>query len=94
MSAFLTLDGVSKVFRPNLTLGEKIAAKLGSNVEQRPLHAVDNVSLTVAEGETFGLVGESGCGKSTLGVSLPASFRQTPAPCDLAESQSWTEKRR
>ncbi|MBM2620803.1 ATP-binding cassette domain-containing protein [Actinoplanes sp. LDG1-06] len=34
------------------------------------VYAVDGVSLTIAKGETYGLVGESGCGKSTLGRGL------------------------
>ncbi|MST35031.1 ATP-binding cassette domain-containing protein, partial [Acidimicrobiaceae bacterium USS-CC1] len=32
--------------------------------------AVDDVSLTIDEGECVGLVGESGCGKSTTGLSV------------------------
>jgi oligopeptide/dipeptide ABC transporter ATP-binding protein len=34
------------------------------------VHAVDEVSFLVHQGETLGLVGESGCGKTTLGRSL------------------------
>ena len=34
------------------------------------VHAVKNVSFSVKEGESFGLVGESGCGKTSVAMSL------------------------
>jgi oligopeptide/dipeptide ABC transporter ATP-binding protein len=34
------------------------------------VQAVDDVSFTIKNGETFGLVGESGCGKTTIGRTV------------------------
>jgi peptide/nickel transport system ATP-binding protein len=55
MGALLSLQNVRAAYR------------LANGVE---LHAVDDVSLELREGEVLGVVGESGCGKSTLGTIL------------------------
>ena len=63
----LRLENVSKRFSRRIDLAGKIARRLGARVSEQTVHAVDDVSITINEGEVVGLVGESGCGKSTLG---------------------------
>ena len=41
------------------------------------LKAVDDVSFTIDEGETLGLVGESGCGKTTVGRTILYLYKPT-----------------
>ncbi len=59
MNPLLTLERISKRFDPRLTLGDRIAARLGA--------AVENADLELRAGENLGIVGESGSGKTTLG---------------------------
>ncbi len=66
-ATMLDIDNVSKRFVWKLDFAAKLAKLLGAKVDERAVHAVDGVSLSIRQGEVVGLVGESGCGKSTLG---------------------------
>ena len=54
MAALIQLQGLKKYF----------------STPKGPLHAVDNINMTLEKGKTMGVVGESGCGKSTLGRTI------------------------
>ena len=59
MSALVEAENLTKHFVPR-----------GWLRQEAPTRAVDGIDLTIARGETLGLVGESGCGKSTIGRLL------------------------
>jgi len=61
------LQHVSKTFTRSLDLVAKAVNLLGAKYREEVVHAVDDFSLTIRNGEVVGLVGESGCGKSTVG---------------------------
>jgi len=63
----IELRNVHKRFAPRPDLAERLLGLFGRPLENRTVHAVNGVNLSIARGEVVGLVGESGCGKSTLG---------------------------
>ncbi|MEU5863021.1 ABC transporter ATP-binding protein [Nonomuraea sp. NPDC047529] len=65
-------------------------ARSGGLFSRDRVHALTAASLTVAPGETVGIVGESGCGKSTLAKVLVGLQRPTSGSVRLHGRDLWT----
>jgi peptide/nickel transport system ATP-binding protein len=85
MSGFISLTGITRRFTSVPPFTERLAKGLtGANASATVVHAVEDVSLRIAKGETLGLVGESGCGKSTLGRVAAGILEASVGAADLA----------
>jgi NitT/TauT family transport system ATP-binding protein len=77
-----------QVISPSKLSIEKVSKRF--TVSQGEVHALDNVSLQVSEGDFVCLVGPSGCGKSTL-LSIIAGLEKPDSGQVLTDGKKVTE---
>ena len=74
----ISVDGISKTFKLYDKPSDRLKEILTGKKHHRIHNALKNISFSVADGETLGIIGQNGAGKSTLlkiliGILLPDS---------------------
>ncbi len=73
----IDVKALSKTFKIYRSPIDRLKEILLSRVYHGKFHALSNVSFSVLQGESFGIIGENGAGKSTLLKILAKTLRQT-----------------
>jgi peptide/nickel transport system ATP-binding protein len=86
------LQNVSKRFVRRIDAAARLLNLFGGHYRDEVVHAVDDVSLTIFEGEVVGLVGESGCGKSTVGRMVARLLEPSEGSIQVRPEENGTEE--
>ena len=96
----IELEGLKKYFVQRESLWQTFKHSFTSSSPSR-IRAVDDVSLTLAENQVQGIIGESGCGKTTLLKTLIGLYQPTGGemyfngrPVSEFDKRDWKEYRR
>ena len=71
--AIVRVEDLKKYF----PVEESLISNIFSRAQRKFVHAVDGVTFSIKDGETFGLVGETGSGKTTTGRLILRSIEPT-----------------
>jgi len=90
------LERVEEVEKEEVEVGEDIVRakdvkKYYYSIERGVVKAVDGVSLTVREGEIYGIVGKSGAGKTTLAKILAGVLEPTEGEVYVRIGDDWVD---
>jgi ABC-2 type transport system ATP-binding protein len=73
-------------------MSANVIAVNGLSKHFKTLKAVDDVSLSVTEGEVFGLLGPNGAGKSTTLRCLLGLIKPTSGTCSILDLDCWSDR--
>lgn len=90
----IKLDGINKTFKvATRTTGAKASLKALFHRDYRHVHALDNVSFSISEGEIVGYIGPNGAGKSTTIKVMSGILVPDVGQCTVMGYTPWKDRR-